>query len=164
MIADLLTKEALAEGSVKPQGNRSERDAPWGVYPCAGEEQWCVITVTGDADWRALRAAMGEPDWAADRGLDTAPGRLARQAELDERLAAWTRTRDARQLTQTLQSRGVPAGFMMYSSAVADDPHLRARADTCGICRDVLGMGDDEIRELLRSGAIEVDAAVLNVE
>jgi crotonobetainyl-CoA:carnitine CoA-transferase CaiB-like acyl-CoA transferase len=203
MIADLLTQEALAAGSVKPQGNHSQRGAPWGVYPCAGEEQWCVITVTDDAAWRALRAAMGEPDWAADRRLDTAAGRLARQADLDERVAAWTRTQDARQLTETLQARGVPAGFLMYSSAMTDDPHLRARgfplpvsqpgvgefimegpafhspsitdptgvpapglgADTCDICRGVLGMGDDEIRELVRTGVLEADtAAVLNAD
>ena len=33
---------------------------------CAGEEQWVAITCRDDADWRGLRAAMGEPDWAAD--------------------------------------------------------------------------------------------------
>lgn len=203
MIADLMTQEALAPASVKPQGNHSQRGAPWGVYPCAGDQQWCVITVTDDVAWRALRAAMGDPDWAADRELDTAAGRLGRQADLDERVAAWTRAQDARQLTVTLQARGVPVGFMMYSSAMADDPHLRARgfplpvtqpglgefvfegpafhspsipdptgvpapglgADTCDICRGVLGMDDDEISELVRTGVLEVDtAAVLNTD
>lgn len=203
MIADLMTAEALAPGSVMPQGNHSQRGAPWGAYPCAGDEQWCVITVTDDVAWRALRAAMGDPDWAADRELDTAAGRLARQRDLDERVAAWTRAQDARQLTATLQACGVAAGFMMYSSAMADDPHLRARgfplpvsqpgigdfilegpafhspsipdptgvpapglgADTCDICRGVLGMGDDEIGELVRTGVLEVDtAAVLNTD
>jgi crotonobetainyl-CoA:carnitine CoA-transferase CaiB-like acyl-CoA transferase len=203
MIADLMTQEALAPGSVKPQGNHSLRGAPWGVYPCAGEQQWCVITVTDDAAWRALRAAMGEPGWAAGPELDTAAGRLARQADLDERVAAWTRTQDARRLTGTLQGCGVPAGFMMYSSAMADDPHLVARgfplpvsqpgvgefilegpafhspsipdptgvpapglgADTRDICRGVLGLGDDEIAELVRTGVLEVDtAALLNTD
>ena len=203
MLADLLTAEALTPGAARPQGNHSQRDAPWGVYPCDGDEQWCVITITGDAAWQGLRAAMGEPGWASGPEFAAPAGRLARQAELDERVAGWTRTQDARQLTRALQAHGVAAGFMMYSSATADDPHLRARgfplpvsqpglgdftfegpafhspsipdptgvpapglgADTSDICRGVLGLSDDEISELVRSGVLEVDtAAVLNTE
>lgn len=38
-------------------------------------------------------------------------------------------------------------------------------ADTCDICRGVLGMGEDEITELLRTGVLEVDtAALLNTD
>ena len=44
--------------SVVPSGNRSEQGAPWGLYPCAGEEQWVAITCRDDAEWQGLRAAM----------------------------------------------------------------------------------------------------------
>ncbi|RNJ72362.1 MAG: hypothetical protein EB832_03965, partial [Thaumarchaeota archaeon S14] len=60
ILGDLLLKEGLA-GGVQPLGNRSERGAPWGAYPCAGDDQWCVICVRGDGDWRALRGALGDP-------------------------------------------------------------------------------------------------------
>ena len=84
-LADLLAAEGHTPGSVVPLGNRSEQGAPWGLYPCAGEEQWVAITCRDDRDWRALRAAMGEPAWAADPALDDAATRRTRADELDER-------------------------------------------------------------------------------
>jgi len=65
-LGDLLLAEALAPGSVRPVGNDDERGAPWGVFRCAGDEEWCVMCVRDDADWAGLRKAMGDPDWAAD--------------------------------------------------------------------------------------------------
>ena len=127
ILGDLYLQEAVEEGSVRPRGNHSQRGAPWGVYPCAGEDEWCVITVTDDAAWLGLRSAMGQPAWARDSDLDRAAGRLARRDELDERVAAWTRDHDARRLTEVLQAAGVAAGFMMTASRMVDDPHLVAR-------------------------------------
>ena len=48
MLGDLLARAGLEPGSVHPMGNRSERGAPWGTYPCAGEERWVTITVRHD--------------------------------------------------------------------------------------------------------------------
>jgi crotonobetainyl-CoA:carnitine CoA-transferase CaiB-like acyl-CoA transferase len=127
ILGDLFMKAALEDGSVKPQGNHSERGAPWAVYRCAGDDEWCVITVTDDAAWHGLRSAMGDPAWAQDPELATTAGRLARRAELDERVAAWTKDYHARPLTEVLQSAGVAAGFMMKASKMLDDPHLVAR-------------------------------------
>ncbi len=127
ILGDLYLQEAVAAGSVGPQGNHSQRGAPWGVYPCAGDDEWCVITVTDDAAWLGLRSAMGEPAWAQDADLGRAAGRLARRADLDDRVAAWTRDHDARRLTELLQSAGVAAGFMMTATRMVDDPHLVAR-------------------------------------
>ena len=70
-LADLLAADALAPGSVVPAGNRSEQGAPWGLYPCTGEEQWVAITCRDDSDWDRLRRVMGEPDWAADDAFAT---------------------------------------------------------------------------------------------
>jgi crotonobetainyl-CoA:carnitine CoA-transferase CaiB-like acyl-CoA transferase len=127
ILGDLYMQEALEAGSARPHGNHSHRGAPWGVYPCAGADEWCVITVTDDAAWRGLRSALGDPAWARDPELASAPGRLARSAELDEQLAAWTGNQDARRLTELLQSAGVAAGFMMTATRMVDDPHLVAR-------------------------------------
>ena len=78
ILGDLYMEEALQAGSARPRGNHSPRGAPWGVYPCAGADEWCVITVTDDAAWRGLRSAVGDPAWAQDPELATGPGRLAR--------------------------------------------------------------------------------------
>ena len=73
IVGDLLTKEALSPGSVRATGNRRERGAPWGLFPCAGDEQWAAITVRDDAEWRALVGLMGSPEWAANDAFATAP-------------------------------------------------------------------------------------------
>src|SRR5207247_10515457 len=71
-------------------GNRSRHEAPHGVFPCAGKDRWVAIVVHDGEGWRRLVRAMGEPAWAADTGLATTAGRLARVDEIERRLAGWT--------------------------------------------------------------------------
>jgi crotonobetainyl-CoA:carnitine CoA-transferase CaiB-like acyl-CoA transferase len=136
-------KESLDPGSVQPCGNRREQGAPWGVYRCAGEERWVVITCRNDEDWNGLRKALGEPDWAADPALASAEGRRAAHDAIDAHLSAWTSARSDREVMETLQSFGVPAGMMNYASDEPNDPHLQARGylaqvDQPGIGRMIL--------------------------
>ncbi len=126
MLAELLLKEGLAPGSVGPRGNRSERGAPWGAYPCAGEQQWCVISVRDERDWRALCAAAGRADWASDARFASAAGRQAAQDALDEALSAWTRTLPKAELAALLQRHGVPCGPMLTGSEQLSDAHYSA--------------------------------------
>ncbi len=127
LLADLMLKASLAPGSVSPQGNLSPRGAPWGVYPCAGNERWCVITIRNDDDWRRFRTAIGDPEWARAREYETARGRIEARAELDRHVTEWTSARTDRDVTDILQRASVPAGFMMYASDMPADPHLLAR-------------------------------------
>jgi crotonobetainyl-CoA:carnitine CoA-transferase CaiB-like acyl-CoA transferase len=126
-LASLLAAESLAPGRMRESAEVSHNAAPWGLYPCAGDDEWCVVTVRDDEDWRRLRAALGDPAWAADRELTVASGRLAHRREIDARLAAWTTTRAPREVAAVLQSAGVPAGFMQRPEEYEDDPQLRAR-------------------------------------
>ncbi|HET6964453.1 MAG TPA: CoA transferase, partial [Acidimicrobiales bacterium] len=127
LLSDLFFKESIQPGSVRPQGNRSERGAPWGVYRCSGEQRWCVITCRDDAEWDGLVEAMGRPEWALDPRLATVDGRRAAHDLLDERITAWTGQRTDRDVMAALQRHGVPAGMMMYMSDQPADPHLRER-------------------------------------
>src|SRR5439155_11917216 len=43
IVAELVTKEALEPGTVRATGNRRDRGAPWGLFRCAGDEQWVAI-------------------------------------------------------------------------------------------------------------------------
>ena len=70
-IGDLLVEESLAPGAVRATGNAGRHGAPWGVYPCAGDDEWCVVTVRDDEDWARLRSALGDPDWAKGQDLAT---------------------------------------------------------------------------------------------
>jgi len=85
-----------------------------------------VITVRDDADWKSLRAAMGDPAWARDARYDTAAGRLAARDALDTKLAEWTALHPKRELAARLQGHGVPAGPVFTGTDMLDDPHYRA--------------------------------------
>jgi crotonobetainyl-CoA:carnitine CoA-transferase CaiB-like acyl-CoA transferase len=142
-MAQYFLKESLEPGSVRPLGNRREMGAPWGVYQCAGDERWVVITCRHDADWLGLRKALGDPDWAADPALDSLEGRRAAHDRIDRELSAWTAGRSDREAMETLQAFGVPAGMMTYASDEPSDPHLRARGylaevDQPGVGRMIL--------------------------
>lgn len=87
-------------------GARHSEMAPHGLYPCTDEE-WISIAVRSDEEWRELCAAMERPELAI-RYADAAARHLNASA-LDEALAAWTRTRGARELGSDLQRRGIAA-------------------------------------------------------
>ncbi|MDJ0850480.1 MAG: CoA transferase [Myxococcota bacterium] len=117
-----------ARGEVMARdGNRHEGAAPHGVYPCRGKERWIAIAIFSDPEWRLLRRAMGDPPFGQDPRFDRAEGRVAHQDELDERLAVWTRERDAYELMQQLQSEGVEAGVVQSFDDLLEDPQLAHR-------------------------------------
>ena len=80
-----------------------------------------------EAEWHALCEELGADGLAADPGLGSAAGRLARHDELDERLAGYTGRRGRRELMAALQARGVIAAALLDGAEVLNDPHLRAR-------------------------------------
>jgi crotonobetainyl-CoA:carnitine CoA-transferase CaiB-like acyl-CoA transferase len=127
LLSALFLEEHLRPGSAVPIGDRRPDVAPWGVFPCTGEDEWCVVCVGDDAEWRALRTAMGDPAWARAPHLDTTAGRLAHRDEVDGGVRAWTERHAPREVTRILQDAGVAAGFMQRITEYEDDPHLTAR-------------------------------------
>ena len=115
-------------------GNRSLYGAaPYGVYPCKGgnategEDRWISISVLTDAQWAALREAMGNPEWARDARFDTAAGRLDAADELDLRISEWTEDQEDYDLFHRLQEAGIPAAPVLDASRIMDDAHVQAR-------------------------------------
>jgi crotonobetainyl-CoA:carnitine CoA-transferase CaiB-like acyl-CoA transferase len=107
--------------------NRDPDHAPQGVYPCVGEDEWVAIAIETDAQWQALRKALGEPEWACDSRFDTTPGRLENHDSIDAGLSLWTREHNPREAMQTLLDAGVPAGHVQRSSDLVRDPQLAHR-------------------------------------
>jgi crotonobetainyl-CoA:carnitine CoA-transferase CaiB-like acyl-CoA transferase len=126
-LSEIILQESLDPGAIDATGNGDPDAAPWGVYRCAGDDDWCVINVRDDRDWEALVEAAGRPAWASDPDLALAPDRVARRDELDRDLGAWTSTRSARQVMDILQQAGVPAGAVLSPADLLGDPHLHAR-------------------------------------
>ncbi|MCC6387389.1 MAG: CoA transferase [Dehalococcoidia bacterium] len=108
-----------------PRGNRHAHFAPQGCYPCAGDERWIAITVTGDAEWQALANAAGlDPALAAL----TLTERVRRHAELDQHIAVWTRTHERDALEASLQRLGIAACAANDAKDLVEHPQLAARA------------------------------------
>ena len=123
---------ALLDGLVngraaEPVGNRGHAGAPHGCYPCAGEDEWCVISVGDDAEWQRLCAVTENGTALRDERFATAAGRGANAAELDELVSEWTRQRSPREVMEALQARDVTAGMVSDGTTLVHDPHLRSR-------------------------------------
>ncbi|MDE0035358.1 MAG: CoA transferase [Deltaproteobacteria bacterium] len=123
---------ALLDGLVngraaEPVGNRGHAGAPHGCYPCAGEDEWCVISVGDDAEWQRLCAVTENGTGLRDERFATAAGRRANAAELDELVSEWTRQRSPREVMEALQARDVTAGMVSDGTTLVHDPHLRSR-------------------------------------
>ncbi|MDE0343364.1 MAG: CoA transferase [Deltaproteobacteria bacterium] len=109
-------------------GNRSLYHAPYGIYPCEGDDRWCVIATEDDAQWRSLAAAIGRPELAGDPRFRDSADRVRRRDELDAMIGEWTRTRDRHEVMRVLQEEGVPCGAVQNGAdLVENDPHLQAR-------------------------------------
>ncbi|GAA4546731.1 CoA transferase [Pseudonocardia xishanensis] len=116
-----LARASLDSASVGPEGNRRAGVAPAGVFPCAGEDEWCVVVARDDADWERLAEVTGLP---ADEGLRTLEGRLERRGELEKRLGEWTAERGPDEVADLLQAAGVPAAGMLRLPDELTHPQL----------------------------------------
>lgn len=97
------------------------------VYPCAGDDEWCVISIRSDSEWQCAAAVFGNPDLAGDPRFATGESRLANRRQLIELVSAWTRTQTPVQAAAALQSAGVPAGPMNRPPDILVDPQLTER-------------------------------------
>jgi crotonobetainyl-CoA:carnitine CoA-transferase CaiB-like acyl-CoA transferase len=97
------------------------------VYPCAGDDEWCVISIGSDEEWRCATTVFDHPEWADDPRFATGEARLANRSELVELVSAWSRTRTPARAAQLLQSSGVAAGPMNRPPDILEDPQLIGR-------------------------------------
>jgi crotonobetainyl-CoA:carnitine CoA-transferase CaiB-like acyl-CoA transferase len=114
------------------RGNRDSYAVPHGVYPCApvpesNDDRYIAISAANDEQWMRLRAAMGDPSWAAAPEYETRIGRRRNEAALDAAIAYWTQAQDAAALMHSLQAAGVPAGMVSQGQDLHDSAHLQSR-------------------------------------
>ena len=104
------------------RGNSHPDYAPYGLYPCAGDDGWVSITVTSDAEWANFVRAVGEA-WASNRDWETAESRLSQRKSLDEAIGRWTSDKDKHEVMHLLQSGGVACGAVYNTRDIATDAH-----------------------------------------
>ena len=101
--------------------------APYGCYPCRGEDNWIIIACAGDEEWQSMVSLIGKSSWAADPKFATKSGRKQHHADLDRNLATWVRKYTPRQAFRMLQEAGVAAGIPSSGEDLYYDIHLRGR-------------------------------------
>jgi crotonobetainyl-CoA:carnitine CoA-transferase CaiB-like acyl-CoA transferase len=125
-IAVALAHESLQPGSGFNAAAGTAGDATSDVLPCAGDDQWCVVSVRADEDWARVCAVM-DSAMADDPRLATSAGRREHADVVHDRMVAWTSMRTPSEVETTLQGAGVPAGRMQRVSEFHTDPHFAAR-------------------------------------
>lgn len=121
-------RESLHPGTLKPQGNLGEWNAPEGLYACAGDDEWCAISVRSDDEWQRLLRVIDRSDMAADPDLVNNHGRRARRADVEAALQAFTSSRNPEDVVLALQSVGIAAGHMVRPTDFNADPQFTARS------------------------------------
>jgi crotonobetainyl-CoA:carnitine CoA-transferase CaiB-like acyl-CoA transferase len=108
-------------------GNRHPSIAPQGCYPCAGDDQWCAVSVRDNEEWAAVCRVIGKPDFVGDPRYATARERTARHNELDAIIAQWTAKLPKFEVMELLQEAGVPAGAVFDAKDMHFNRHNRER-------------------------------------
>ena len=125
-LGDLFLKEGIEPGTLTPQGNDSERGAPWGPFVCEGEESWCVVCVRDDNDWDKLLNLM-DISKSAYPEFATSKLRISNRSGVNNLLSQWTISKSALEVEQKCQTLGIPAGRVLTSAEQLEDSHLIER-------------------------------------
>ena len=130
--AELAIEFSAYGGRLTREGNRSPAAAPQGLYPCAGHDpvaspRWLALSVETDGQWRALRALLGDPDWARDADLVDREGRRAAHDRIDAALRPWFAARERDDAVAELVAAGIPAAPVADPRASHAHPQLVAR-------------------------------------
>jgi formyl-CoA transferase len=122
-----LVPEYSAQGFVRERSGASLPGiSPSNTYLC-GDGKHVVIAGNGDALFRRLMSAIGRRDLGTDPTLAGNAGRVARNAELDEAIGAWTAEHDLETVLAALEAADVPVGKIYTAADICSDPHYAAR-------------------------------------
>lgn len=120
-------------------GNEETYASPSEAFRCAGDDDWCAITVETDDQWRALCDVLGMPELAADARFATAAARIADRDGVAREVAARTIHHAAGWLDRVLSERGVPASHVSNAEDLFADPQLASRRTLRRVGHAVLG-------------------------
>jgi formyl-CoA transferase len=122
-----LLPEYSAFGAVRePAGSALPGIAPTNAYICK-DGGYALVAGNGDSIFKRLMTLIERPDLANDPSLADNAGRVARVAELDAAIAAWTSQRPVDEVLNALDAVAVPAGRIYNVADIAADPHYQAR-------------------------------------
>jgi crotonobetainyl-CoA:carnitine CoA-transferase CaiB-like acyl-CoA transferase len=110
----------------EPSGTTITGVVPTNTYPCR-DGKYVIIGGNGDSIFRRLMTTAGRPDMAEDPELADNAGRVRHQERVDGAITDWTRTLDAAEVLEKLETTRVPAGLIYSVEDMVADPHFQAR-------------------------------------
>lgn len=139
-------RQLISGGKPAPRiGNRGilGTSAPSGVYACkGGGDNDYVFIYTSRAtshQWVNLLKVLARHDLIDDPRFVTPESRFTYQDEIDEMIAEWTIKYDKHEVMRILGDAGVPAGAVLDTVELTEDPHLRRRGAIATVKHPVRG-------------------------
>ena len=126
-IGEVVVDQSMNKRAQAPLGNRDPINAPQGVYPCKGEDQWVALSVRTDQEWQQLIATLESPEWALNPIYATVNGRMELHDDIDEQLSIWTKNKDKEVVFHLLQANGIPAAPLNNEAEIVADPQVKHR-------------------------------------
>lgn len=126
MMESLITEYDKVGYIRERQGSILPNVAPSNVYPTSDGLDF-LIAANQDTVFGRLAEAMGEPELAQDARYSNHSARGNHQQELDDHIAEWTKTKTAAELTELMDSHGIPAGKIYRAPEMLEDAHFKAR-------------------------------------
>lgn len=106
--------------------------APAGMYPCkpGGPNDYVHIYCSrhpGSRHWHNLTKVIGRPEAADDPRFATPRSRYQYREEIDEMISNWTRQHTKFEAMDILAKADIPAGAVLDTMDITNDPYLRKR-------------------------------------
>jgi crotonobetainyl-CoA:carnitine CoA-transferase CaiB-like acyl-CoA transferase len=122
------TGKVVGRGGSKVPGITN---APMGLYPCApGGPNDYVYIMTSRANpehWDRLLKVVGREELIGDARYATPMDRVNREKEVDEIIAAWTRTHSKHDAMRAVGEAGIPAGAVLDTMELQNDQSFEDR-------------------------------------
>ena len=99
--------------------------APADILPC--KDGYVLLIALETAQWRGLRVAMGDPDWARVELFDDMWERGRNSDLIYEMLERWTLQHSKEEIMERCQANGCPATAVYTVADLARHPHLAQR-------------------------------------
>jgi crotonobetainyl-CoA:carnitine CoA-transferase CaiB-like acyl-CoA transferase len=120
------------------EGNRLKNSAPLDNYTAADGRYVCIVA-GGDANFRRLCDAMGQPELVTDERFVKLADRARNSDVINGIVADWVASMPAADVEAACLEHDVPVASAYSAHDIFTDPHIAARGDLVSVADPVLG-------------------------
>ncbi len=124
MMEDMIVNYDETGSRMERMGNSSPRWSPHGLFPTK-DGLYAILACSTEKLWQQLRTVMGDDSLKIyDNNSNL---RVADRAELEGKVAAWTKSHDLPELLEICGKAGLAVGPIYSAAEIVKDPHIIAR-------------------------------------